>query len=261
MNTRGRAAFRFAGMSDGIVLATQCALVAAFFCLWQFAPDSVLDDTLTSRPLAIAAQTWTWLGDGVLAKEAWFTLGTVLWGLALGGAAGVLSGLAAGAHRGLGELIEAPVKFVFALPKVTFVPLFIVWFGIGRAQESLYSALVVYFFFFYATFNGVRSVPLAMANMLTIVGSSSLQRIWLLYLLASLGWIIDALVLAVPYVFVSAVTAEIVSSQHGLGNLVKTSASVMDPAGMFAAMLTLVVLSVVLSKLFATLRGQTRWSL
>jgi NitT/TauT family transport system permease protein len=242
------------------IVVLQLAIVAIVLCLWQYAPDSILDDTLTSRPTLIAAQCVKWLGSGVLLTEGWFTLSAVLMGLAAGGSAGALAGLVAGAVPALGHLIEPPVKFLFALPKIAFVPLFIVWFGIGTFQEAAFTSVVVFFFFFYSTFNGARAVPAPLRDMLVIAGSSRGQRLRLLYLPASLSWLLSGLQLAIPYAFVSAVTAEIVSSQHGLGNLVKTSASVMDPAGMFAAMLSLLLISVSLSVLVHGFGSRSRWT-
>ena len=238
----------------------QIGIVAIILCAWQFAPATLLDDTLTSRPTQIAAQIFKWLNSGVLQQEAWFTLSAVIAGLLAGGLVGIGGGMLAGTVPALGRLIEPPVKFLFALPKIAFVPLFIVWFGIGLSQETIFTAMVVFFFFFYASFNGARSVPTALSNMLILAGGSRWQRVRLLYLPASVGWLLAGLRLAIPYAFVSAVSAEVISSQHGLGNLVKTSASVMDPAGMFAAMFFLLLVSVSVSGAVLFLGGRSRWS-
>lgn len=243
------------------VILLQLLIAAIVLCVWQYAPDTVLDDSLTSRPALIATQSVKWLSSGVLLTEARFTLSAVLAGLTIGGLSGLIAGLFAGTVPAIGHLFEPPVKFLFALPKIAFVPLFIVWFGIGLFQETAFTSVVAFFFFFYSTFNGARAVPSQLRDMLIIAGGSRLQRIRLLYLPASVGWLLAGLQLAIPYAFVSAVSAEIVSSQHGLGNLVKTSASVMDPAGMFAAMLTLLLISVSLSVAALHLGSHSRWTL
>ncbi len=122
----------------------QIGIVISYCARWQFAPAALLDDTLTSRPTLIAAQIFQWLTSGVLQQETWFTLSAVIAGLLAGGLAGIGGGMLAGTIPALGRLIEPPVKFLFALPKIAFVPLFIVWFGIGLYQETTFTAMVVF---------------------------------------------------------------------------------------------------------------------
>jgi NitT/TauT family transport system permease protein len=236
-------------------------IVAAVLAIWQFAPDTVVDDTLVSRPYDIALQTIAWLQDGTLADEAASTLVVVFYGLLWGGVLGVVLGLIAGMFEPIGMLLDAPVNLFFAIPKVALIPLFIVWFGVDDLQHTVYTAVVVFFFFFFASFNGVRNVPRQLNSMMSVVGASPAQKLRLLYLPASLGWIASALRIAVPYAFVSAISAEVIASRHGLGSLVKSSASTFDAAGTFAAMLTLLVLSVACSGAAYLVGGLSRWKL
>ena len=62
------------------------------------------------------------------------------------------------------RLIIGPIEALFALPKITLVPLFILWMGIGALQHIAFTALVVFFFFFFAMFNGVRGIPAALTQ-------------------------------------------------------------------------------------------------
>lgn len=243
------------------VLATQAAIVAALILGWEFAPDWMLEDLLWSRPSAIFAQTRLWLADGTLARHALTTLGTVAAGMVIGGLIGIAVGLCAGASRRTARLIIGPIEALFALPKITLVPLFILWMGIGMFQHIVFTALVVFFFFFFGMFNGVRGIPPALSNTLTLAGASSAQRIAILYLPASFGWIVIATRLAMPYAFVAAVSTEVIASTSGLGHLVKASSTIMNSAGMFAAMLALLVVSLAASSLANFAAARSRWKL
>jgi NitT/TauT family transport system permease protein len=159
------------------VLAAQAAIVVALILGWEFAPNWMLEDLLWSRPSAIFAQTKIWLADGTLARHALTTLGTVAAGMVIGGVVGISVGLCAGASRRTARLIIGPIEALFALPKITLVPLFILWMGIGMVQHITFTALVVFFFFFFALFNGVRGVPPALSNTLTLAGASTVQRV------------------------------------------------------------------------------------
>jgi NitT/TauT family transport system permease protein len=243
------------------VLAVQAAILVAIALGWEFAPNWILEDLLWSRPSAIFDQTKIWLADGTLGRHALTTLGTVAAGMVIGGVTGIAVGLCAGASHRIARLIIGPIEALFALPKITLVPLFILWMGIGAVQHITFTALVVFFFFFFAMFNGVRGIPAALSNTLTLAGASPVQRIAILYLPASFGWIVIATRLAMPYAFVAAVSTEVIASTSGLGYLVKASSTIMNSAGMFAAMLALLFVSLVASSLANFAAARSRWKL
>jgi NitT/TauT family transport system permease protein len=243
-----------------LVLFTQAAIVLGALAAWQFFPDFFADEFLISRPALIAGQAAAWLADGTLAEAAFDTLKVVLLGLLAGAAAGIALGAAAALAKSVENLVEPLVKIFFAMPKVALVPLFILWFGVGDVQHIFFTAVVVFFFFFFAIFNGVRGVPRELVNAMLLAGASARQRLFLLYLPASFGWILSGLRLAIPYAFVSAISAEIIASSDGLGHLAKASAGAFNAAGVFAAILTLLVLSVAISSAALALGRNSRWN-
>jgi NitT/TauT family transport system permease protein len=253
-------AFDAFGRGDrALVFAIQFAIVGGFFAVWELDPNLLFDEMLVSRPSLILAQMVKWLSDGVLLGEAFATLKVVFSGLLWGGLAGMVLGITAALWRPFELVVEPIVNVLFALPKSAFMPLFILWFGISFRQHAIFTATVVFFFFFFAVFNGVRSVPNALRSMLAISGASSWQAIHLLYIPASFNWLLAGLRLAMPQAFVAAITAEIIASREGLGHLVKANAAVMNPAGMFAALLFLVLLSVALSATVLSFGQRARW--
>jgi NitT/TauT family transport system permease protein len=153
----------------------------------------------------------------------------------------------AGLAPRIGNLLYAPIQTLFALPKITLVPLFILWFGVSTFQHVMFTSVVVFFFFFFAVFSGVRGTSQALKNAFVLMGASRWQRIRFLILPSCLGWIALALKLALPYAFVAAISAEVVASTSGLGNLVKTSAQVMNAAGVFASLIALLCISLMCS--------------
>jgi NitT/TauT family transport system permease protein len=243
------------------VLAVQAAIVVALGAIWQFAPDWMLEELLWSRPSAIYRQTIMWLADGTLLRHTLATLGTVIAGVAIGGFVGIALGLYAGASATVARLIIGPIEALFALPKITLVPLFILWMGIGALQHITFTALVAFFFFFFAMFNGMRAIPAALTNTLTLAGASAVQRVFILYLPAGFGWIVIATRLAMPYAFVAAVSTEVIASTSGLGHLVKGSSTVMNSAGMFSAMFALLFVSLAASALANAAAARSRWKL
>lgn len=233
-------------------------LLLAFLLVWQLAPAGSIDD-LVSRPTLVAGRMAQWLANGLLLRESLATLSAVFFGLLLGAAAGTAVGLLAGLWRLLGDLVEPWLTALFALPKSAFIPLFILWFGISAKQHTLFVATVVFFFFFFALFQGARNVPLAWRNLLALSGASAAQRVLILYLPASFGWLLSAMRLAIPHAFVAAISIEVIASRNGLGHLVKTSSAVLDATGTVAAIVWLVLLSTTIGAGAIALAEGTRW--
>jgi NitT/TauT family transport system permease protein len=258
MGQRGHSILTLARLK---IAAAQLGIVVVLIAVWQLAPNWLLEELLWSRPSAIFDQTVVWLADGTLLRNTLVTLNTVAAGMVIGGLAGIVVGLHAGLSRVVARLIIGPIEALFALPKITLVPLFILWMGIGAFQHIAFTALVVFFFFFFAMYNGVRGVPAALRDTLTLAGASTIQRVYILYLPASFGWIVVAIRLALPYAFVAAVSTEVIASTSGLGHLVKGSASIMNAAGMFSAMLTLLFVSLAASVLANVAAAKSRWRL
>ena len=243
-----------------VVVCARLAIITGLLLFWQFSSDSLLDEMLWSRPTMILEKTVLWLRDGTIWSNSLSTFVTVAAGLAIGIVVGVAAGLLVGSRENLSG-IRSVIDGLFALPKITLVPLFILWFGIGAVQHVIFTAVVVFFFFYYAMNNGLRGMPESYRNSLTLLGASSFQRFYILILPASVGWMASALKLALPYAFVAAISTEVIASTSGLGNLVKNSASIFDSAGMFSALIVLLAISLMSSFLASKLASKIQWNL
>lgn len=232
-----------------VIFGWQVGVGVALIVLWELASGRLIDARLISRPSEVLTTTLTWIGDGTLGAAVAATLYVVAWGLLSGIAIGIASGILVASSRTLDWIFEPMIRVLFALPKVALVPLSILWFGVSYEQRIVLTATVVFFFIFYAAYQGYKEVPSSLRDMLEIQGAGPIRRIWVLYLPASAGWILGGLRIAVPYSFIAAVTPEIIASREGLGHLIQQAASFVQPAGMFAAIITLGFLALAASVL------------
>jgi NitT/TauT family transport system permease protein len=239
--------------------SAQLAIVLLVLIFWQFFPDLIFDESLIGQPSDIALRTWTWLREGVLLHAAEATLTVVFFGLLFGGLAGFYFGTVTGFIRPARNLLEPAINAFSAMPKAAMVPLFILWYGVGVRQQVIFTALVVFFFYFHATLNGIKSVPSPLHNMLTIAGASAWQRYTILYVPASFNWLLAGTRLAIPHAFTAAITTEVIASRDGLGQLVKASASELDPDGVFSAVLTVIVLATISAGIVIFCANRLRW--
>lgn len=242
------------------VLSLQIAILLIFLLLWQWVSGRFIDGFLISNPVDIYQQSVTWIHKGVLQRVIVETVSIVFASLFIGGSIGLVLGVVSGAIQPVAWIINPFVNGGFALPKIALIPLFILWFGTGDLQKLVLGSLTIAFFFYYSGFNGVRNIPVSMTHFLTLSQATFWQRLRILYIPASIGWVFAALRIALPYGFVAVTGAEVVSSSGGLGYLAKNNAAAMNSAGAFSAIFVITLLGVFAGVLVDVLEKKSRWS-
>lgn len=244
-----------------VVYGARFAIVAAILFGWQLYADQAVDSVLVGSPAGVIDRLATWTLDGTLSAATIATLRVVVFGLLFGGLAGIVFGLVTGVSRIAGWCFGPLLTTLFAMPKIALVPLFILWFGLGFGQRTVFTATVVFFLVQSAVHTGVRSIPPSLDNTLRLVGATLLQRVRVLYLPGCVGWILSSARVATPYAFLSAVGAEVISADQGFGNLIKISSFAIDPDGMFSAVIVLTAVAFAASTAVTTLDRVSRWRL
>lgn len=242
---------------DFAIRLYQAAFLMAVPLLWHIAAAEWINENVISSPAAVYRQLATWLDDGQALTALAATLNAVGRGLLLGVVVGSAVGLAVALIPLLDRLFRPLIAPLFALPKTALMPLFILWFGLTLLQRVMFTAVVVFFFIFYAVYNGVKEVPRGMDNAVRMMGAGTRKLITSLYLPASLGWLIAGLRIAVPYAFVATTTAEIVASPAGVGSLIRLSGDLFNTSGIFAGILLVAVPSVAAASAVNVLENRT----
>src|SRR5690606_19059207 len=131
-----------------------------------------------------------WVADGTLWYNASSTFASAGVGFAIGGALALLVGYVLGGSRRLGDLIEPFITSIYSLPKLALVPLFVMWFGIGRPLQVAICALVVFFLMFYNTFYGIRDVDRSLIDAMRVMGGSRWDIAVRVRLPSALVWVV-----------------------------------------------------------------------
>ena len=126
---------------------------------WEaFARSGVFSTALTPSLTAIIPALGRMLVDGTLLLHTLYTLYRILFGLALAAVVGVPIGMLMGRYGWAERFVLPLVSVLSPIPSLAWVPIFILWFGLGDAASI---ALVLYaatFPFILNTWTGVRSV-------------------------------------------------------------------------------------------------------
>lgn len=246
------------------VIGLQVLLGVAVLTVWEFVSgppgQGLVDEFFISKPSAIWAALVDQVTSGVLFPNLLVTFIETTGGFVVGALLGFVVGFVLGVNELASAVIRPYVVALYSVPRLALVPLFILWFGLGLISKIAFVAMIVFFLVFYNTYSGVHDVDRKQIDVLRLMGARKLQIYAKVSLPSAMTWIIAGLSISVPYALVAAVTAEIVSSNSGIGYMLTQSAGQFDTAGVFASILVLVVVGLALTALVGLLeRRLLRW--
>jgi NitT/TauT family transport system permease protein len=252
-------------VSRPLVLAVQLALVAVFLAVWELgerwhAADATkgIDPFFYSSPLLIRATIETWWKHGYIIGDLFVTMEETVFGLVIGGAIGIVLAVALASTRLLGAIFVPFLVLLNSLPRVTLVPLFILWFGFTLWSKVVSAIVLVVFVVFFATYDGIKDVdPTLIANV-RVLGASRWQVMRHVLVPSALTWIFSSLRTAVGFALIGAVVAEYFGAQAGVGYRIQYSEAQLNISGVFAGLFILMVLVFAINLVIALLQ---RWLL
>jgi len=196
-----------------------------------------------------------------IAGHAWQTFWTTMIGFAMGVVVGLGLGIAVGTsrfvYRGLYPLLVA----FNAIPKVAFVPILVVWFGIGTVPAVLTAFLISFFPIVVNVATGLATLEPELEDVLRSLGATKGDILWKVGLPRSLPFFFASLKVAITLAFIGTVVSETVASNQGIGYLMMSAGSSMRMPLVFAGLAVIGVMAMAMYELFAVLeRRMTRWA-
>ncbi|MCU1693487.1 MAG: binding-protein-dependent transport system inner rane component [Frankiales bacterium] len=163
-----------------------------------------------------------------------------------GWGAGVLLGVALGgamtSFRPLRHVLDPLIELTRPLPPLAFVPLFIVWFGIGETSKFLLIVLGVTPIMVIATVTALDVVPGDLVKASRSLGASPLHALVTVRLRAALPGIVTGMRLALGGAWTSIVAVEFIASTSGLGYLINNAGVNLQAALVMSGILAIAVL-------------------
>jgi NitT/TauT family transport system permease protein len=136
--------------------------------------------------------------------------------------------------------------FSQTIPKISIIPVFVVWFGFGLVSKLLVAFLVCFFPIVIDSAVGLRSVPGEAVDLIRSMGGSRLEVFLRVRVPNALPYFFSGLKVAVTLALVGAVVGEFVGSTKGLGFLIVQASGLLNNRLVFAAILVLSALGVAL---------------
>ena len=223
-------------------------VVVLVFVLWELAGHTVLDPNFLSPPSAIIQAMPRVLGDpGVqTALQASFVELVIAFVLAVVG--GIVIGLPIGLSSFARRATLPLVLLLYAIPQVTILPLFVLYFGIGAGSKIAFGASHGIFPIILNVIAGVQSVEAAHLTAARSMGATRLQTIHRVVLPHMTPSLFTGLRLAMSGTLLGVLLAELYVSTGGVGYYARIFADSFDPPATFALVAMLALMAVVLNE-------------
>ena len=183
--------------------------------LWKF-----FNPVLLPTPFDVLASGVAEFRSGALQRNILASLSRVAQGFAVAAALGVAAGLAVGSWRPLERLVEPMIELLRPIPPLAFLPMMVLWFGIGEMSKIAFIAYAAFFPIFTTTLEGIKYVDPVLIRAASSLGASRTDLFRYVVLPAATPSIITGLRLGFGLSFFVIVAAEFIAADSGLGYMI-----------------------------------------
>lgn len=162
--------------------------------------------------------------DATLLQHVAASLGRVFAALLLAVATAVPLGIALGRSAVVRRLVDPLIEFYRPIPPLAYLPLIVIWWGIGETTKILLIYLAIFAPVAIATAGGVRSVPPDRLRAARALGATRWQLIGLVVLPSALPEILVGIRIGLGVGWSTLVASELVAARSGLGFMIQSAA-------------------------------------
>lgn len=204
------------------------------------------------------------IADGSLAAQVAASLVRLAIGFAIGNLLAIPVGLAIGSSRMASDMLRPVLTFLQSIAGIAWVPLAIIWFGIGSGAVIFVVANTIFFSSLYSIIVGVERIPNTMYRAVRSHGGHGVQILTELVLPGALVQMIVGLRNAVAYGWRALVAGEMIAGTSGLGYMTIEAVQWYQTATVIMGMIVIGLLWLIIDRvLFVPLERHTivRWGL
>jgi len=228
-------------------VATGAAGLAALVVLWQVGAMILGDQVALPSVSQTAAQFAHYLARPYPAqgKPLWFDLYISLRRILIGFVTGVTIGVAVGAVMSAWQfarhLIDPVIEVIRPLPPLAFIPLFIIWMGIGELPKEVLIIVGIIPIMAITTVAALDEVPEDLRLCARTLGASLRYTLLHVQIRAALPGILTGMRISMAAAWSSIVAVELLAATSGLGFMIMQAGDYLDTSLVFAGIIMIAV--------------------
>lgn len=213
---------------------------------WQLASDYT-GKMFIAGPIDVVERLEELIRSGELWRHSFVTFQETLYGFGIGALAAIALPFLLRLSPRLMTALDPYMAAAMAMPKLALAPLIILWFGIGIMSKVLFVASLVFFLIFFNVLAGVLAAEAHLVQMARVVGAGewviAREVVWN----SALPSLFTGLKVSLPRGISSAVVAEFLAADAGLGYYIETSRDQADTVGIFTGVVVVTIYVLVLN--------------
>jgi ABC-type nitrate/sulfonate/bicarbonate transport system permease component len=196
----------------------------AIIGIWQLISNVGLRDaSIFPGPVNVVKETAANMDASHLLGHMGISFVRVALGFAFGGIAGVILGITCGWYLRLGSVLRTPIEILRPIPPLAWLPIAIIWLGLGEASKVFIISLGAFFPLFTNTYKGMVSIDPNLIRAGQTLGVQGTRLLLRVVVPATLPDIATGIRVGWSYSFGCMVAAELIAANSGLGYMIMHS--------------------------------------
>jgi len=247
----------------GVKRLKNLGLLLVLLLMWQFTSSYLLDRTtavLLPPPSAVISAFWEMIQTGELFIHLRDSLKremvAFVWALSA-----VPLAIAMGWSNTINEQVDPLIEVLRPVPPLAWIPLSILWFGIGDIQNQFIIFLGMFFPILLNTYAGVKNIEPNIIRAARCLGASEMRILRRIVMRAALPQIITGIRVGLGVGWMALVAAELVGANSGLGFLINDARTLLRTDIVIVGMITIGIVGLIIDRTIrVTGRRMMPWS-
>ena len=230
--------------------AEYIVLVATIIGVWIIMGSSgKLNPIIMPSPSKVGSTILSLIQNGELWENLGISVLRVLQGYLLASVLGIIAGILIGLSRHLDRLTELLIQIIKPIPPIAWIPLVILWFGIGESGKIFLIFLGGFFTILINVIDGIHQTDMKLIEVSKSMETPFFKHIFMMVIPSALPNIFTGLRTGLSSCWMCVVAAELVSSTTGLGYLIMNARQFGKTDVVIVGMLTIGIIGKIMDSL------------
>ena len=200
------------------------------------------------------------LNSGQLWKDISISLVRVLEGYLIAATLGITLGVLMGISERINKFFFLTFTSIRQIPMLAWIPLIVLWFGIGESSKIIVIVIAAYFPILLNTMNGIKRTDTKLIEVGNMYNLSKWKLFTKIYFPSALPSIFVGLKLGLGISWMAVVGAEIIASSSGIGYRMNDARSLMQPEVVFVGMFAIALIGIIMDQILSRISKKiTPW--
>ena len=201
------------------------------------------------------------ISSGQIFQDVLISLSRVMQGYGIGLILGVFMGTLMGISGSTNKFFSGTFDAIRQIPPLAWIPLVILWFGVGETSKVILIAKASFFPILLNTISGIKSTPKAYIEVAKLYNKNSWKIFRQIYLPYALPNIFVGLRLGLSSAWMTVIAAELIASTSGIGYRINDARNLLQSDVVITGIIVVGLLGVIMDRILdRILRELTPWN-